>query len=388
MAEVKNEHYSQVVERMSAGKDSVFEIGEVTKFDPKTLTASILGLRTKEVKENVIVTFPNFFMNSGLIIFPVNKTRGLLYVGPDNQNFFLPAQFHLPHMDSDKDSGKASLDASPERIDPYINFSDFEQGEFLYRHLKGSQLVFRNNGAIEMVTNKAHGITIDSDTGEYRTVSESIKNVVGYSTYESKVVQPKDSKGRARHIVKLVFADEGPEWKSVVPIPLKDAIENLKHDIPLVEPNVREIIELELVNVLDEDGNEVVMETTGVPLLEHLKVDFDDYSYDKKVDKNGRLEESIREKNGTRKRTKVQTVDGDIIELFDARGNVTRIQMTANQLEITIKGGVHNKIVSINNDGIAMKHGNSSVLVKNDNVEFKSSNGSTSINDIINWMKG
>lgn len=404
MAE-SNDYYRNTVERLSGGKDSIFEIGEITKFDQEKLTASVLGLRTKDVKENVVVTFPNFYMNSGILAFPINKTRGLLFVGPDNQNYFLPAQFHLPHMESEK--GKAILDSSPERLDPYINFSDFEQGEFLFRHIKGTQLAFRNTGSVELKTDKANSITMDSESGNLMIVVDGMNKKIGYSTFKNTVSQDAVDQ-KARHTISAKVTDVGPKWKTNEIIWLKDAVTLLKEEeFNFPKPEVKTVFTFDLINVLDEDEEIIISEKVDSELFARLFIGMNDkQEYYEELTKSGNsykewkdegisktTEESLQSKTYEHKhrgaKKKIESnVRKEQITMINENGQKTEAELTPNSASVKITGSGNEKSVKIENNDITLKLGQTEIKMSNGDITFSTTRGKVSVNEIISAIKG
>lgn len=414
-----NDHYEGVVERSFAGKDSELEIGEITSYDSKRMVANVMGLRTKEVKEDVIVTFPNLFMNSGIIAFPLNKTKGLLYVGPDNQNYFFPAQFHLPYMDSV--DGEAVIDASPARIDPFINFADFEQGEFLIRHLSGTQNVFRNDGSYEVSTNKGHNISIDSVNGELSTLFETVVNRVGYGERIEGVVQPENSKQKARYVVKERLCEEGPEWKNSASVTIHDAMELINDkDINLSLPEMKEMYALDWMNVLDSKGEPVMH--NDAELFSRELITFEKATIKELVNKAGEFErwinadqsENYEYQDSKRRRVEMSTGENDeltelttstnkTITIKDAsgrrlyidsspRGFIVRQSGSGSTKTIEIDGSAirmsdGNNTVELNSSGITSRRGSSKLTVSNSDISMTTSEGTVTANELIRHLR-
>lgn len=404
----KNPHYKQVLNRLGDGKDSPFEIGEVTSYNPEKMTVKVLGLRTQEEKENVLLTFPNLYMNSGILSIPLNKTKGLLYVGPDSQNYFLPIQFHLPYMDSE--GGKAVFDASPSRIDPYINFNQMQQGEFLIRHITGTQMAFRNTGAVEVSTNKGHRISVDSERGEIQTVAESQKHKFGYSVAELGVVQPKDSRDFSKQFVKIKLSERGPEWKKSSAIPLSDAVSALKIEEggALINPTTpsKRSYELEMVNVLDSNGDVVNSSVDNHPLFLKELISLDKEIISREFSKGGAHKETwVKDDH---KKTTLTFVDENTVH-YEKKGyenkrtsapHVERFEIRSpdgERLKVESEGGTFllktsgvssPSEVSISKSETLIKSGQTEIRMKGDDIHFKTPRGSISINDLIRMSRG
>lgn len=404
----KNPHYKQVIERLGDGKDSPFEIGEVTSYNPEKMTIKVLGLRTQEEKENVLLAFPNLYMNSGMLMIPLNKTKGLLYVGPDSQNYFLPIQFHLPYMDSEK--GKAVFDASPSRIDPYINFNTLQQGEFLLRHITGTQLAFWNTGSVDLATNKGHHLSIDSKRGELQTVFENMKHNFGYSTAEAQVIQPIDSRDHAKQVIRLRFSERGPEWKKSAPIPLSDAVSALRQREggALINPTTpsKRSYELDLINVVDSENVAVTSSVDNKPLFLREYIALDKETITREFSKGGAFkEEWVKDDHS---KTTLRFIDEETthydkkgytnkkttaphVERFSMRspdGETINVEVEGGELSLKTSGVSAPSEVKISKSETLVKNGQVEMLMKGDDIIFKTPRGSVSINSLIQARGG
>lgn len=244
-----NDYYESLVKQLGVDKDASFEPCKVLEFDPKTLQAKVLGMRTKETKENVIVMFPSFYLSTGIISFPVPGSFGTVLVGPENTNYMLPAQYYLPTKKSI--NNLAITDASPGQFDFLLKLENLEPGEHLLRSLNHAQIFLSNSGEIELLTKKLNRLSLNDIDGSLETVVERQRKFMGYSNWYSGPHETDEEKTLYEHHMHSEVYDNIPNWEqeevtlhdakrlNVENVNMKDELQTPTKDAPkLVEQKV------------------------------------------------------------------------------------------------------------------------------------------------------
>lgn len=328
MSETHNEYYEKVVSNLNSGKDSMFEPAEVVSFDRDTFTITAFGLRSQQTKENVILTFPSFRLDTGIINIPVNGTTGMIFVGPDNENFFLPIQYHLPTNETEvgKDIKK---NASPVRLEKYATVNELEQGETMIKNLSGTQLWFKNSGEVEISTSKMHRLSLDAITGQLELTAESSKANIGYSKFYNGTVKNSATE-KLEHFIGLEMHDTVPDWRQSEPVSkylLNKVMKNGGFENSAIANIIhKDLLDMQLINVYEDKalkGDKKVSRVDEEELLLHANLNYKpnteeeiDNIYSLSLSKLMAKEEVWRNKEDTVTRKKVESValDSDHLE--------------------------------------------------------------------------
>lgn len=348
MAQTKNAHYAGVVERGKSRADSPLEIGELVSYDKERMVGNVLGLRSKEVRKDAIITFPSMFMGKGIMSFPVNKSKGLLYVGPENQSYFLPAQFHLPTMEVE--GGEAKFNASPRIIDPLVDLDNYEQGEVLLASLGDAKLVLRNDGTISLMTPNGHSFSLEDDGDLNILIEREIKKIANSEFFCGTKF---NKEGRELFVIENKIVRNGLGWRTGENLSLEQALEVFKTGDYSQRSDADEtvIISEKRVNVLDEDGE---------PLL----------------DSHGDTYYEFKEMTGENKTSykKEHSYKQNIKEILESANHKLSVELSPGKASINLS----DKTTA----------SNVTMTMTNGDVTFNTSEGSLSVNQLIRFLRG
>lgn len=348
MSQTKNAHYAGIIERSKARSDSPLEIGELVSYDKERMVGNVLGLRSKEVRKDTIITFPGMFMGKGVMSFPVNKSKGLLYVGPENQSYFLPAQFHLPTMEVE--GGEAKFNASPRVIDPLVDLDNYEQGEVLLASLGNAKLVLRNDGTISLATPNGHTFSLEDDGDLNLLIEREVKRIAN-SEFFCGTKFGKD--GQELFVIENKIVRNGLGWKTGENLSLEQALEVFKTGdyTQRVDADETVIISEKKVNVLDENDN-VLLDGNG------------DTFYELK---------EIKGEAGTSYK-KQHSYKQNVSETFESATHKLAVELSPGKASVNLSD--KNSASSV------------TITMTNGDVTFNTSEGSLSVNELIRFLRG
>lgn len=336
MAETTNSYYDKLTEGMGSKTDSVFEPCRVVSFDPKTLLATVYGIRTKQMKKNVVVLFPSLFLNTGIISFPVKNSTGLIFVGADNESYMVSGQYTLPSKEAENSVMKSN--AAPSQYDELLSLENIEPGEHLIRSLGGAQVYARNTGEVEIATGKMHRLSLNELEGTLEQVFERIKENIGYSEKFDGTYDPINSDDSDEHHIYEKLFEKVPDWETDEVIDegtLRQLIQkasNPEEFFPLrIEPM---IAHTQKVNVYEE----------GTDKKKKSKVDLADLFYDFVLLKKDSPEAEVAHERFRMNLSKEGSLE--LISYYQDAVNAFKIEYSRNHLDLYLhdKNGMENII--------------------------------------------
>lgn len=344
-----NNYYKKLNNLMNEKKDSIFEPCRIRSFDPAKFTASVYGMRSNQVKENVLVLFPSLFLNSGVISFPVKNSTGILFVGADNESYLFPAQFLPPTREVT--NGTNQSNSSPGQYDKLMNLEHMEPGEQLIRALTGSYLFIKNSGEVELATSKLHRLALNEMDGSLETAVEKERKHVGNVSYYNGPYEgplDEDETQKDKHHIKMKFAEYVPRWESDDVLSEIDLFKILEADHPedfVKDEAVEDTFELQMSNVFSEvDGTELTSEVDGEKLFLDMKV---------KKDLQTRLHATVSKSGAVQIRTESATGDSSGEIQFSDKKIGMSLEQQGNQYTMEVsEGGFSVKSQTENSAGL------------------------------------
>ena len=249
----QNPYYTSVISELKSGKDSNIEMAKILTYDSERLVAKIYTITSKQYIDDVPVFFPSLYMNTGIISPPAIDSTSLLFWGPDRQPFLLPIQLVMPN--ANVTNGLTKMNASPSSFDKLLTLQNIQSGEHLIRALTGAYLFIKNNGQIELGTNKMHQLSLDEKNGAFKTSVERTLHSSGGSQF---YLGPASLQGKSdmRNHLYFDMNESADRTKRIETIENSELLERVMQDeidnIPDVEP--AKIYVKQMGHVFNEEG--------------------------------------------------------------------------------------------------------------------------------------